>query len=64
MDLDVEALTTAARVLNASIRHQFPATSDIAELHRLLPSETNAMPDEIACILVQKLLKPYKAFTF
>ena len=52
-----DAMRVAVRVLTAITEECDPIDADIQELHRLAPSLANASVDELACDVIQQVIK-------
>ena len=51
------ALRIAVRVLTAVAEKRAPSAADTEELRRLMPSLPDLPPDELACDVIQQILK-------
>jgi hypothetical protein len=54
MQLGVDAMMTALRVLSAIVNQRDPNPADVEELRRLPPSRAEAPLDELACDVIQQ----------
>jgi hypothetical protein len=57
MKIDTGAIMTALRVLRALTRRHCPDPGDLAELRRLMPPQTHASPDNLACSVIHEALR-------
>jgi hypothetical protein len=59
--MTTEKTAVALRVLTAINRKQEPEQRDVVLLHAYCPDHRGLPPDEIACILIEQMLRRRKA---